>query len=148
MLVVFQYTLATFVISALKLLTIGVIVGVRHKFKVLGSIVILDFILMIYNESIFVTINKMNGNESMDLRLYVFPGICKRHSLIPSSSIFRLYYPAFIMPGMNSSSVCGHDVAVKAAHTSYVTDLIKTFIAFNVFPNFFLHDGICFTLGR
>jgi len=64
-LVAFQYTLAVFVISALKLLAIGIIVSVRHKFKVLGPVVILDFILMIYNESIFVTINKMKGYESV-----------------------------------------------------------------------------------
>ena len=71
-LVAFKYTLATFVISALKLLTVGIIISVRHKFKVLGSVVVLDFVLMIYNESIFLTINKMKGNESMDLHLYVF----------------------------------------------------------------------------
>ena len=64
-LVAFQYTLAVFVISALKLLTIGIIVRGCHKFKVLGSVVVLDFILMIYNESIFVTINKMKGYKSV-----------------------------------------------------------------------------------
>ena len=66
-LVAFQYTLAVFVISVLELITIGVIVGVRHKFKVFGSVVILDFILMIHNESIFVTINKMKGHKSVYL---------------------------------------------------------------------------------
>lgn len=64
-LVAFQYTLAVFVISVLKLLTIGIIVSVRHKFKVLGSVVILDFILMIYNEPFFVTTNKMKGYKSV-----------------------------------------------------------------------------------
>ena len=64
-LVAFQYTLAVFVISALKLLTIGIIVRGCHKFKVLGSVVVLDFVLMIYNESIFVTINKMKGYKSV-----------------------------------------------------------------------------------
>ena len=66
-LVAFQYTLAVFVISALELLTIGIIVGVRHKFKVLGSVIILDFILMIHNEPIFITINKMKGYKSVYL---------------------------------------------------------------------------------
>ena len=40
------------------------------------------------------------------------------------------------MPGMNSSFICGYNVAVQAAHTSHITDLIKTFKALHVFPNF------------
>ena len=52
------------------------------------------------------------------------------------------------MPYTYFSFICGHDVAVKAAHTSNITDLIKTFKAFDVFPHFFLHDGICFMLGK
>ena len=64
-LVAFQYTLAVFVISALKLLAVGIIISVRHEFKIFGSVIILDFILMIHNEPVFVTINKMKGYKSV-----------------------------------------------------------------------------------
>ena len=138
-LVAFQYTLAVFVISALKLLTIGIIVSVRHKFKVLGSVVILDFILMIYNEPFFVTTNKMKGYKSVYLDTNMYTRISEHNFLIASRSIFRFYYHAFVMPGVNSSSICGHDVTVNAAHPSHITDLIKTFKAFHVFPNLFHH---------
>ena len=137
--VAFQYTLAMFVVSAFKLLTIGIVVSVRHKFKVLGSVIILDFILMIYNESFFVTINKMKGYKSVYLGTNMQTRIGKHNSLIASRSIFRLYYPAFVMPGMNGSSACGHDVTVKAAHTPHIADLIATLKSLHVFPNFILH---------
>ena len=40
------------------------------------------------------------------------------------------------MPYTYFSFICGNDVTVKAAHTSHITDLIKTFKTFDVFPNF------------
>ena len=66
-LVAFQYTLSTFVISALKLLAVGTIIRVRHEFKIFGSVIILYFILMIHNEPIFITITEMESHKSMYL---------------------------------------------------------------------------------
>ena len=50
-----------------KLFTIGIVVSVRHEFKIFSSVIILYFILMIHHEPIFITITEMESHKSMYL---------------------------------------------------------------------------------